>query len=251
MNRVGVLICREVMEDLFSWRGASSYLLSIGVLSGFSVLLVSNRKLRMLDNAQAVYMMAAIVAALALLIAVIRGSDGFAGERERETLETLLATPVRGGELAMVKLSGILFLWLLLFALSIPYFWAVGGTKQNLQPALDYLLVVGTLLVLTFGGFTLAISSRLKTLKGTLSIGLSLFLLSGVPIVLGPFPGGGGAVGRFIETVNPLANALNMLGSVLVGRQDPSFQLLHLVIMVSYALAALWCLYLVTRRVEP
>jgi len=249
MSRVGTLIHKEFTEEIFSSRGAALYLVCSGVLSVFSVLLVSNQELSLLDNAQAVYMMAGIVIALALLIAVVRGSDGFAGERERETLETLLVTPIRGDEVAMTKLSGVLFSWLLLFALSIPYLWAVGSTGQNLGPALEYLFAAGTLLVLIFGGFSLALSARMRTLKGVLSIGLSLFLISGTPIVLGPSLRQS-AVGRLIDTVNPFANALNMLDSVVVDSQGLSFQLLHLAIMICYALAALWCLYLVAKRVE-
>jgi ABC-type transport system involved in multi-copper enzyme maturation permease subunit len=183
------------------------------------------------------------------LIAVIRGSDGFAGERERETLETLLITPVSPAEVAIAKLMGLIFSWLVLFVISIPYLWAVGSTGQNLISALQYLFISGSLLVVIFGGFTLAISARMRTFKGTMSIGLTAFLLSGSPILLGPSLRQS-TVGRFIDLLNPFANALNMLDSVIVDSLGVLFQITPLVILISYTVAAMWILSMTTRRVE-
>jgi len=249
MKHFKTLVEKECIEEIISPRGAALYLVGCGVLSVFSLLLVSNTELSLLDNAQAVYMMSSIIIAIALLIAVIRGSDGFAGERERETLEALLITPVSPAEVAIAKLMGLIFSWLVLFIISIPYLWAVGSTGQNLNSALQYLFISGTLLVVIFGGFTLAISARMRTFKGTMSIGLTAFLLSGSPILLGPSLRQS-TVGRFIDLLNPFANALNMLDSVIVDSLGVLFQITPLVILISYTVAAMWILSMTTRRVE-
>jgi ABC-2 type transport system permease protein len=249
MKHLKTLVEKECIEEIISPRGAALYLVGCGVLSVFSLLLVSNTELSLLDNAQAVYMMSSIIIALALMIAVIRGSDGFAGERERETLETLLITPVSPAEVAIAKLMGLLFSWLVLFIISIPYLWAVGSKGQNLISALQYLFISGTLLVVIFGGFTLAISSRMRTFKGAMSIGLTVFLLSGSPILLGPSLRQS-TVGRFIDLLNPFANALNMLDSVIVDSLGILFQITPLAILISYTIAAMWVLSMTTRRVE-
>jgi ABC-type transport system involved in multi-copper enzyme maturation permease subunit len=249
MRHFKTLIKKECIEEISSSRGAALYLAGCGVLSVFSLLLVSNTELSLLDNAQAVYMMSAIIIALALLITVIRGSDGFAGERERETLEILLITPVSPAEVAIAKLMGQIFSWLVVFVLSIPYLWAVGSTGQNLISALIYLLIAGTLLIVIFGGFSLALSARMKTFKGALSIGLTAFLLSGSPILLGPSLRQS-TVGRFIDLINPFANALNMLDSVVVDSLGVLFQIIPLAILAFYAIAAIWVLSMTARRVE-
>ncbi|MFZ0483225.1 MAG: ABC transporter permease subunit [Desulfobacterales bacterium] len=249
MRHFKTLIKKECIEEISSSRGAALYLAGCGVLSVFSLLLVSNTELSLLDNAQAVYMMSAIIIALALLIAVIRGSDGFAGERERKTLELLLITPVSPAEVAIAKLMGLIFSWFVVFVLSIPYLWAVGSTGQNLIPALEYLFISGTLLVVIFGGFSLALSARMKTFKGALSIGLTAFLLSGSPILLGPSLRQS-TVGRFIDLINPFANALNMLDSVVVDSLGVLFQIIPLAILIFYTIAAIWVLSMTTRRVE-
>jgi ABC-type transport system involved in multi-copper enzyme maturation permease subunit len=247
MRYVSPLIQKECVEDIFSSRGAVLYLVGCGILSVFSLLLVSNTELSLLDNAQAVYMMVGIVIGLAVLIAVIRGSDGFAGERERETLETLLTAPIDAEDAAMAKLAGIAFSWLIIFLLSVPYLWAVGSTGQNLWPAFEYLFLAGTLLVLIFGGFTLALSARIKTVKGVLSIGLLLFLVCGSPIVMGPSLRQS-VIGRFMDVVNPFGVALNMLDSVVVDSQGILVQILPLAVLLCYTGAVLLFLHLATRR---
>jgi len=249
MRYLITLIKKECAEEIISSRGAAFYLVGCGVLSVFSLLLVSNTELSLLDNAQAVYMMSAIIIALALLIAVIRGSDGFAGERERETLETLFITPVSPVGVGIAKLMALIFSWWVVFILSIPYLWAVGSTGQNLLPAFQYLWVAGTLLVVIFGGFTLALSARMKTFKGALSVGLTAFLLCGSPILFGPSLRQS-TVGRIIDSINPFADALNMIDSVVVDGLGVLFQIMPLAILVFYSIAAIWVLNMATRRVE-
>lgn len=243
------LIRKECIEDIFSSRGAALYLVGCGVLSVFSLLLVSNTELSLLDNAQAVYMMAGIIMSLALLISVIRGSDGFAGERDRETLELLLITPVSAVDIGIAKLMGTFVSWLIIFLLSIPYLWAVGSTGQNLWSAFIYIFIAGSFLVLIFGGFMLGLSARMKTFKEVLSIGLTLFLLSASPVILGPSLRQS-SIGRFIDHINPFGSALNMIDSVVVDSQNISFQLPHLATLTICTIFALCFLYATTRRVE-
>lgn len=243
------LVGKECNENIFSFRGAALYLVDCGILSVFSILLLSDTELSLLDNAQAVYMMTAIVMALALLIAVISGCDGFAGERERETLETLLIAPVSGVNVGMAKLAGTFFSWCIVFAISVPYLWVLGSAGQNLWPAFIYLFCTGSLLVLIFGGITLGLSARVRTVKGALTIGLILFLLSGSPIIIGPSLRQS-AVGRFIDWVNPFGNALNMMDSVVVDSQNFLVQLPHIAILIFYSIVSIWFLRLMTRKVE-
>jgi ABC-type transport system involved in multi-copper enzyme maturation permease subunit len=249
MSPTGALLRKELREGVVSIRSAGLYLTAAAILSVFSILLVSNTELSLLDNAQAVYLICGIVLAMGLLVAVVRGSDSFAGERERQTLELLLLAPVRGRQIALTKLGGTLLAWVLTFVLAIPYVWAVGSTGQNLAPALVYLFVSGALLTLIFSGVTLIVSTRTRSLAAALSVGLTLFLLFGSPVVLGPSLRQSG-VGRIIDWINPFAHGLNMLDSVVVDSQGISFQLAHLGVMAGYAAVIVWLVSLTTRRVQ-
>ena len=249
MGTLMPLVRKEFTEDVMASRGSIFFLIAGTVHSIFSVLLVSNTELSLLDNAQAVYMMCGIVVTLGSLIAVIRGSDGFAGERERDTLEPLMLTPATGDALAMAKLIGIMFSWLILFVLSVPYLWAVGSTGQNLWSAIQYLFITGTLMVVIFAGVALALSSKTRSLKSALSMGLTLFLLAGSPVVIGTSLRQG-TIGRVMDLLNPFAGALNSLDSVIIDSQGLVVQAVRLAVMLGYSIIILVILHTVTRRVE-
>jgi hypothetical protein len=73
------IACKESAQMLRSQRGLLWLLAFSGLLSAFSLLLVSNAELSLLDNAQVVYMMSGTVLAAGALLTVILGSDAYAG----------------------------------------------------------------------------------------------------------------------------------------------------------------------------
>ncbi len=250
MSVLNAIIWKECQEDVLAVQGLVLYLTATLVLSAFGFLLIGNTELSLLDNAQAVYMMAGVVLALAGLIAVVRGSDGFAGERDRETLEALLVTSASGVELAAGKLIALVVSWLLLYVIAVPYIWAVGSSGQNLVPALVYLFVAGNILVIFFGALILSLSARIKSFKGTLTAALVLFLSAAGPVALGTSLRQG-VIGRFLDWLNPFAIAMNMLDAVIIDSQwVHGRQLLPLSILAGYVAVAVWILSLSARRIE-
>jgi ABC-2 type transport system permease protein len=89
----------------------------------------------------------------------------------------------------------------------------------------------------------------MKSFKGVLSLGLTIFLLLGSPVILGPSLRQS-AAGRMLDLINPLAAALNTLDSVIIDSQGWAWQMPCLMILGGYAVAVLWCLYAATRRIE-
>ena len=154
------IACKESAQMLRSQRGLTGLLAFSGLLSAFSLLLVSNTELSLLDNAQTVYMMSGTVLAAGALLAAILGSDAYAGEKERGTLVPLLCAPIDPNALLAGKGLGMLSGWCIIYALAIPYLWAVGASGQNLGAALFYLALFGTPVVLGFGLLAMALSAR-------------------------------------------------------------------------------------------
>jgi len=250
MSILGAVVLKECREDVFAVRGMGLYLTAALVLSTFGLLLVGNTELSLLDNAQAVYMMAGIILALSALIALVRGSDAFAGERDRETLEALLITPVSNEDLALGKLTALMVSWLLLYLLAVPYIWAVGSSGQNLISALLYLLLSGTILMTIFGSLVLSLSVRVRSFKGALSAGLVFFLFAATPVALGPSLRQS-AVGRILDWLNPFAITMNMPDAVIIDSQTaPRQQLLPLVVLAGYVAVAVWILWKSSKRIE-
>ena len=250
MSKVTTVAFKECREDVFAVRGMGLYLTASLVLSAFGLLLVGNTELSLLDDAQAIYMMAGIILTLAALIAVVRGSDGFAGERDRETLEVLLISPASGEDLALGKLAALMVSWLLLYLLAVPYLWAVGNAGQNLSAVLLYLFLAGTILMTIFGALVLSLSARVKSFKGAMSAGLVILLFAAAPVALGPSLRQS-FIGRVLDWLNPFAITMNMLDAVIIDSQTaPGQQLLPLMILAGYVAVAIRILWLSSRRIE-
>lgn len=249
MSDVVTLIRKECVENLSVFRTIVMFIFVCILMSVYSILLISNIEMSLLDNAHAAYMLTTLVLILSLLVTLLLGSDAIAGERERGTLEVLLLSPVNGRSVSVSKLFNILFTWLILFVLSLPYLWAIAGNGQNLVPAIIALLVTGTLCVTIVGGISLILSMKFQTVKGAIFTGMTVFLLLTSPAILGASLRKN-VVGRFIDAIDPVMGAINTLDSVIIDSQGISFQLFRLGVMLFYTILVLASLYYISRKIE-
>jgi ABC-type transport system involved in multi-copper enzyme maturation permease subunit len=224
---------KECVQMLRSQRGLWWLLALTSVLSAFSLLLVSNTELSLLDNAQVVYMMAGTVLVAGALLAAIMGSDAYAGENERGTLIPLLCAPIASGELLIGKTLGLLAAWGLLLTVATPYLWAIGASGQNLWAALFYLVLFGTPVVLGFGCLAMALSAHTGSVLASLLSTTTLLMLAASPLLIGPGLRGT-AIGRALDAINPLAAALNTSDSVIIDSEPFSAQVTRLLIVAAW-----------------
>ena len=224
---------KESLQMLRSRRGSLWLLAYAGLLSAFSLLLVSNTELSLLDNAQVIYMMAGTVLAAGALITVVLGSDAYAGEKERGTLVPLLVSPMDAAQLLQGKALGLLGAWAVMFALAAPYLWGVGASGQNLGAALFYLALFGTPVVLGFGCLAMAISAGTGSVLTSLLSALILLLLAALPLWLGPSLRGT-LIAKLVDAVNPVAGALNTFDSVIIDSQAFGAQIGRLCLVFSW-----------------
>lgn len=242
MSAILLITAKERRALLNHQRGLTWLLVYSLMLSAFALLLISNRELSLLENAQVIYMMAATVTASGALIAVILGADSFAGERERGTLVPLLTAPVTTTQLLMGKALGLLAAWSLMYTLALPYLWAVGAGGQNLVATLFCLALFGTPVVLGFGYLAMALSARTGNVLGSLVSGLVVTLFAASPVLIGPGLRSS-TIGRAIDAINPFAGALNTYDSVIIdsdpfGSQLP--RLLLVIVWLALTFSAAW-----------
>jgi ABC-type transport system involved in multi-copper enzyme maturation permease subunit len=239
MNQALVIARKERGEVLHSSRGLSWLLAASVVLSGLSLLFVSNTELSLLDNAQVVYMMMGTITALGCLLAIVLGTDAIAGERERGSLVLLLLTPVSATNIVFGKMSGQVIGWAALFMLALPYLWAVGSSGQNLGKAIAYLAVLGTPVVLGFGFFALGLSARLGSVLTALLTALIALMLLASPVLLGPGMRQT-VIGKAFDAVNPFSAALNGYDSVVIDSEPLSMQLPRLIVAFAWLAMTFW-----------
>lgn len=239
MSATSLIARKEAGELLLSLRGLA-WLLAVAVaLSVFGLLLVSNTELSLLDNAQVVYDMVAIVTALGSLLALVVGLDAVAGERERGSLVSLLLTPASRDTTLAGKLCGVAIAWGVMYALSLPYLWAVGSTGQNLWQAMLALALLGSPVVLGFGFFGMALGARLASARAGLLTGLIALVLSVSPLLLGPSLRQS-AIGRAFDAANPFSAAVNAYDAVIIDSQTILAQWPHIAVAAIWLSLALW-----------
>jgi len=249
MNRTVLLARKEAGELMLSLRGLT-WLLAVAVaLSVFGLLLVSNTELSLLDNAQVVYDMASIVTALGALLALVIGIDTVAGERERGSLVPLLLTPVSRDSILFGKLGGVAIAWIVIYALSLPYLWAVGSTGQNLIEGMVITAVLGSPVVLGFGFLGVALGCWHSSTRGALLTGLVALILSASPLLLGPSLRQS-AVGRLFDALNPFSAAVNAYDAVMIDSQPYGLQNSHFLVAVIWLILTVWLARSGFRRVS-
>ncbi|HYZ62132.1 MAG TPA: ABC transporter permease subunit, partial [Acetobacteraceae bacterium] len=232
-NATALIARKEAGELLASARGLAWLLTLAGAMSVFALLMVGNTELSLLDNAQVVYDMAGLVIALGALLAIVVGADTVAGERERGSLVPLLLTPVRRDAILFGKLGGQAIAWAVMFAISIPYLWAIGSTGQNLFAGLLGVVIFGTFVVLGFGFLAMGLAARLGSLLAALLTSLIVLVISASPLLLGASLRQS-APGRMFDAINPFSAALNALDAVLIDSEPLLWQAGYL------ALALVW-----------
>jgi ABC-type transport system involved in multi-copper enzyme maturation permease subunit len=233
MNTQWTIVYKESSQMLRSQRGLLWLLAYCGLLSAFSLLLVSNTELSLLDNAQVVYMMTGTVLAAGALLTAVLGSDAYAGEKERGTLVPLLCTPVGANALLAGKALGLLGAWGVMFAVATPYLWAVGANGQNLGAAVLYLAIFGTPVVLGFGYLAMALSARTGSVLASLLSTVILLMLAASPLLIGPGLRGS-VIGRALDAVNPFAGAINTFDSVIIDSEPFSAQITRLLLVATW-----------------
>lgn len=239
MSSIAILARKEAGELVLSPRGIAWLLAMAAALSVFGLLLVGSTELSLLDNAQVVYDMSGIVTALGGLLAVVVGNDSIAGERERGSLMPLLLTPISRAGLVAGKLGGLVIAWLVMFAIAIPYFWAVGSTGQNLGDGILGVALLGTPVVLSFGLLAVGFAARLGSSRSSLIATLITLLVSGSPLLLGPSLRQS-AVGRMFDAINPFSGALNAFDAVIIDSQPIGAQIAGLALTVGWLVVAVW-----------
>jgi len=233
MNATALIAHNARAALLQNQRGLGWLLAFSGVLSAFALLLISNKELSLLDNAQVVYMMTGTVTAAGAVIAVILGADAFAGERERGTLVPLLTAPLSTGQLLMGKALGLVSAWGVMYLLSLPYLWAVGASGQNLLQAIVYLGLFGTPVVLGFGYLAMALSARSGSVLTSLLSSLIVLIFSASPLLIGPGLRNS-TIGKALDAVNPFSGALNTYDAVIIDSDPFTTQLPRFILVLMW-----------------
>jgi ABC-2 type transport system permease protein len=200
------------------WLGGRGLLLALGfslLLSGLAYLAATTTDLNFLERRESVSLTVQVAIAVGSLLALLAAADAVSGERERGTLESLLVTPVSRLQLTGGKLLAALSLWVVAFAITIPYVWVLGRGVGVTGDALAAGFLIGTLVAVFLASLGLIISVFAGSNRVSLSVGLFLLLALFVPTQL-PAGAEKGWVGELLLRANPVTAGERYVGRIVV-----------------------------------
>ncbi|HEX2035046.1 MAG TPA: ABC transporter permease subunit [Chloroflexota bacterium] len=213
------LVCTRELTDLWVGGKALILLLIFGVLMGImTFVLASNSELSLIPPKEMVYETLKIAIAACLFMALVIGADGISGERERSTLEALLLTPTSRRQLVVGKFLAYVSPWPAAFLITVPYVAILSQGDDVLGQALLWGAILGTILVPAYAGLGTLVSFCSTTNRTSYFVSLGLYVTFLVPAQL-PGHAQTGAVGQFLQWVNPMAASSHFLSKTLVNNR--------------------------------
>jgi len=207
-----VVAGQELRDIWLSARGPAIIVAYSLLLSLLTYLAASNEELNIIDQRDTVNLVTQIAMALAVVVSLLFSADSISGERERETLESLLLTPVPRRQIALGKLLAAVSVWPVMLVVALPYIWALRAGTGLFADAVLSGLVVGTLLVVAFASLGLIVSIFSASNRLSLAVTFFIFVVLLAPTQL-PLSGW---FGDLITQVSPMTAGSEFLQRVIV-----------------------------------
>jgi len=241
-----VIAGQELRDIWLSVRGPAIVFGTSLLLSLLTYLAASNEELNIIDQRDTVNLVAQITMALAVAVILLFTADCLSGERERETLESLLVTPVPRRQIALGKYLAAFSLWPVLLIVAVPYIWVLREGEGVFADAMLGTLVVGTLLVTGFASLGLLVSVFSGSNRLSLAVAFFIFVLLLAPTQL-PL---GGWFGDLIVQINPMTAGSTFLHRVIVKEHGWGEDLDLLIAPVVWAIAVTAVAFIAAGRLR-
>jgi ABC-type Na+ efflux pump permease subunit len=233
---LGMRILRELAftPKGLAWLPVFSLLLSLLVY-----LFLTNVDLSLMDQKTMMFMTTQAILLLGSLAVTVVAADLVAGERERGTLEVLLAAPVSRSQLLGGYVIGTLAPWFTMAVIALPYLATVSVGSGGFLLTAVYLLGTGTVLALGVGAWTLGLSAQADSVRNSILMALIVYASLAIPAVLSSALRSNW-VGRLYDFLDPFSNVMNTLDSVIIDEQGIALQLVRLLMLTAFTAVGLW-----------
>lgn len=214
----------------FELRGLWLSARGLTVLFGYTVLLsimtylaATSSELNLLDARESIGAIVQLAIGLGTLAALVVSADAISGERERDTLEALLLTPVPRRDLVIGKMVAASSMWLAGTVVALPYVASMAQGPAVTADAVLVLVTVGPLVGAALTALGMAFSAVSMSNRVSLAASIVTLLVLAAPSQL-PAIGSQGLLGSVLITINPISAGLKLASNVLVGQQSWSSQ---------------------------
>jgi ABC-2 type transport system permease protein len=227
------VVWSTALSQWLGWKGGLILFAFSVLLSANTVLLVKNPELNVLTQLQIVDRTLHTAVLVGALAALLVGANAFSGERDHQTLESLLLTPAARGQIAVGKLLTALSIWAAMGVIAIPYILLVTDDTGVVASSLVSFALLGTVVVLLSVGIGLVVSAFSPTNSVSMALSVVIVLLLIAPTQLPPSVTGLKAVDWFTK-IDPITAAINYQSAIVL---DGEAWTAHLNLLVSPLIA--------------
>jgi ABC-2 type transport system permease protein len=241
-----VVAAQELRDVWLSARGPIIVLVFSLLLSLLTYLAATNKELNIVDQKDTVNLVVQITLGIGIAVSLLFSADAVSGERERETLESLLLTPVPRRQIALGKLLAAASVWPVMMVVTVPYVWVLKGGAGLFADAVLSGFIVGSLLTAAFGSLGLIVSIFSNSNRLSLALSFFLFVVLLAPTQL-PLSGW---FGDLIVKINPVTAGSSFLDNVVAKGHGWGQETTLLIAPVLAALIATGVAFLIAGRLR-
>lgn len=247
MNRH--IIKKELRESLYESKGLWMIAASTCILSGLCLITVLSKEGSVLAQRDILQYAIKAVIFVTLIVSMVLGATCFASEREENTLESLLLTPISKLNLTIAKYIGVLIIGAVLFVVSVPYLIAIGVGSGLTASALLITFAAGGILLLAFTAVSVALSILLESSKASLLTSLLILLILVFPAFLQSLFKLSPA-GMFLIRFDPVACCFKMMSAILVEKASILSVTGYIIPLLVFAALAIALLLQASKKVS-
>jgi ABC-2 type transport system permease protein len=241
-----VVAVQELRDIWLSWRGPIIVFAFSLLLSLLTYLAAANKELNIIDQRDTVNMVVQITLGIGVAVSLLFGADTVSGERERETLESLLLTPVPRRQIGLGKLLAAVSVWPVLMLVAVPYVWALRAGAVLFTDAVVAGFVVGSLLTAAFASLGVIVSILSNSNRLSLAASFFVFVVLLAPTQI-PLTGW---FGDHIARINPVTAGSRFVDRIIVKNHGLGQEWTLLISPIVATVIALAVVYVVAGRLR-
>lgn len=243
------MIKKEFHESLYDSKGIWMIVSVSGILTALCILVMTIKEGSVLSQNDILQYAIKAVVFLTLMVSMVLGASSMIAEREENTLESLLLTPIPKRNIALAKYAGVMSIGEILLLVSVPYLAAISYGSGIGVAAIFVTLFGGTLLLIAFVAIAMVLSIIMKNSKSSVLTSILVMVILTLPAIIQGFFKLS-FIGTFILKIDPVASCFDMTNKMLVDKMSLFALGNYILPLVTFAVAAVGLLLLMSKKIS-
>ncbi|SHH92226.1 ABC transporter permease subunit [Clostridium grantii] len=241
------IVKKEIKENFFAMKGVLWLFVVAVLFSGMTYSFITVKELSLLAQTEVMITMGKMILGVSLLISIILASVSFSNEKEQSTIESLMLTPISGIQLANGKLIGTMFMWLMIFLVSLPYMMTLSSGTGIGYLVILFILITGTAMIFIYSNISISLSIIMGSSKNAMITSILVFLITAIPSFLSTTMKKAG-FGMILDGISPLSNTINLMKGVIINRQGLLSLSQYIIPIILYVILSYFLLVVAVKK---